>query len=846
MAGLPVLVAAGSGRPGFWRVDKIPGSARLEMGAIQRVAVPSAAESERLRAAAEDLAELLGRRYGGAPSVVEGEARAPKNAVVLELEAGPPYSLRRGEFFVRRQRTQVWIHASDAQGLVNGIYFVAGEILGARWYWPSPLGFALVGEAPEKFPEIRRREEPAFAMRTLHPTENAYARRNRLVRRFQFNHNLGRIFTEEVFERTPEVFAEVNGRRRSPTESSKWDPQPDFTREKTVALAAEAALGHFGENPESRSFSLSINDNVRFDESARTRDAVAPLEYFRDRPNYTDLVFTFTNAVAERVFEDEGAWSTPSGEPRYLTALAYYWTEQSPSMRVHPRVMPVLTSDRAQWHDPAYRAQDKALIRRWADSGAGRIATWDYYFGAPYPYPRQFTRWQAESLRFLSDAGVDVFFSQLPGFWGLDGPKAWLTAELLWDPHQDAGKLLDEFYTEFFGPAATPMRRFYERAEAHRNANAGRAEWIKFYLDEAGIELFSGPILEELRSFLRRAEKLVADDPRRLARVRVVAEAFSLTEAYAAYHEARTRLVRAALRHLADGGGEADAGESQGGRLADAREMATLLGSFWEKRSAFRELRAELVEKPMHARIKSFQRMDQSDPTPLGLAALARSGKKSGADLLRHPGKMDAGSFGKRFGGATDAKMVALLAQWAEGGAVVNSMDRNPGLEHEGEPRRRNFLGPALPRIPGWHFDFRPSRRLRVSASGSEAENGKAEASGVRIEGADMVSFFQDLPVIGDNAYLIALRARYRISPDNRTRFRLTWKDREGDVLRRDLPLQLPRGESEGGRRILLPVRAPNGAYTLRVHATVSRQYEGDFLELTRFDIGLLAPGPMD
>ena len=141
--------------------------------------------------------------------------------------------------------------------------------------------------------------------------------------------------------------------------------------------------------------------------------------------------------------------------------------------------MPVLTSDRAQWHDPSYRAEDMALIQRWMDSGAERVATWDYYFGSPYPYPRQFTEHIAESIRYLSDVGVDVFFSQLPSIWGLDGPKAWLAAQLLRDPSQDAGVLLEEFYREFFGAAGAPVREFYEVAEAVRSVREGAARWIR-------------------------------------------------------------------------------------------------------------------------------------------------------------------------------------------------------------------------------------------------------------------------------------------------------------------------------------------------------------------------------
>ena len=118
--------------------------------------------------------------------------------------------------------------------------------------------------------------------------------------------------------------------------------------------------------------------------------------------------------------------------------LAYYWAEQSPSIPLHPRVLPILTSDRSQWHDPIYRQEDKALIERWGKTEAEKIGAWDYYFGAPYPYPRQFSQWISESIPHLHKNRVDVFFSELPSMWGLDGPKAWLATQLLWDANADA------------------------------------------------------------------------------------------------------------------------------------------------------------------------------------------------------------------------------------------------------------------------------------------------------------------------------------------------------------------------------------------------------------------------
>ena len=98
-----------------------------------------------------------------------------------------------------------------------------------------------------------------------------------------------------------------------------------------------------------------------------------------------------------------------------------------------------------------------------------------------------FNQWFIESLPYLYDHGVDIFFSQLPAFWGLDGAKAWLSSQLLWSVTTDSETLLSEFYQEFFGEAHGAMRAFYQRAEAHRNQHAGTASWISITTMRRGL-----------------------------------------------------------------------------------------------------------------------------------------------------------------------------------------------------------------------------------------------------------------------------------------------------------------------------------------------------------------------
>lgn len=769
-----------------WKPQRLHGSAQFPVDGLQNIVLP-VGHTETLQKAVDDFAELLEARTGRLPTIRSEGTGRPKNA--LYFEEVSENRERGGAFTIRRDRTRVFIRSADASGWGNALYTIAEDLLGARWYWSGDLGFEWVPPQRAHFPSGPWHEAPAFIQRRFHPANTDYARRNRLNRIYEFNHNLARVFGPESFETNPEVFAKVNGRRKVPKGSAGTDPQPDFTQPAAVEIAARAAREHFETNPESASFSLSINDNVLFDTTSETEAVVSPLRYFRRRPDYTNLVFGFMNRVAEQVFATENALQTASGKERYLTALAYYWTEPAPTIPIHPRVMPVLTSDRAQWHDPDYRAEDKALIQAWAASGAERIATWDYYFGAPYSYPRQFNEWIAESLRFMADSGVDVFFSQLPAFWGLDGAKPWLGTQLLWDPYQEPSALLDEFYPAFFGPAAGPMRRFYEVAEAHRNTHEGTAEWIKLYKDESGIALFPPEVLRTLRAHLDAAvdalessgeiQDAAIEPPlpadRFAQRVEVASRAFRLTERYAAMDRARQALVIACFDEAASG------------------VVADLLERFQSARSHYYDEFERFFKENDYAPARRHLELSQSDPSALAQAHIeARSAK------------------------------------------ATRSLVPDPGLRHRGYGER-NFLGPRLPKLDGWHLDYRPSQFFSVEAS-AQSEG----AAGLRIEGADMLSVFGRFPVVSNRDYLLSLDATWHISLDNRVHLHLTWLDREGSPLSSLIPLRWPIGTRDQPTAIQIPLRAPNNAYDLRIRLVVSRQYADDFLAIKSIDFGVI------
>jgi hypothetical protein len=763
--------------------------------------------------AAEDLADVIEARVGQRPRIRHSRLAHPERAIyignvpVARSALHLPHELSSfGSVYREGRGDRIYLRAGNAEALIHGIYRYAHSAYGARWFYPRADKMFLSSDYADEAVGSRLSvlQEPAFRQRHMGAKGKAFYRRNGLNQPYRFNHALADVFDPKLFATNSELFARRgDGRVYKPTGSRKYDAQPHLALPEVADRAAEAALAHFEAHPKARSFSLAINDNIRFDESAATRALVEPISYFRGLPNYSDLVFTFMNRVAERVFDDAGAWSTPEGEPRYLTALAYYWAEAAPSFPLHPRVMPVLTADRAQWRDPAYRAEDKALIEAWSDSGAERIGTWDYYYGAPYPYPRQFNRWIIESIRHLAANGVDAFYASMPVMLSYDGPKAYLAAQLLWDPWQDPEALLDEFYEGVFGPAAVSMRQFYESFEQRRNAQDGPGQWIKFYMDEAGIGQFPLDFLKAMDGVLQTALGEAAEHPEVRAQIEAVRRDFEITRIYARMQAAR-RAVVTGLEGRPDG------------------VMLAAIQKFTKERTTLREKLKPLyvIERYEH-NFRLLKAGAQSDPIPAALGALARSGSGLDEGLLRE--YLSEAQY------ADLRHLQSLLRQQP----LTRPANPNSELWHSEPQDTGRYLFPQpMPQVRGWNIDLRPSEHLELQAA--EPVLGR----GLRITGADITSFFSDLPVEGGKSYLLQVALSCYASPDNRTRLELIWYDRDGKRLGTERMFQAPV-DWEGSQQtqdfnLLLPAQAPEHSARLRIRFTASRQYAGDFLTVNQ------------
>ncbi|MDR2982661.1 MAG: DUF4838 domain-containing protein [Puniceicoccales bacterium] len=445
--------------------------------------------------------------------------------------------------------------------------------LGVSFLLPGEWGAEWVPLKMVRLPERAYTQKPAYAWRSFasftKPEERQWALNNGLGNFPPFSHALYSVFDEKAWAAHPEFFSIVGGVVKKPSGRGGHEPQPNLAVPGAAAYAAGRASAYFQAHPDATTFPLGINDNMTWDESTASVELTPRNKYFRGKPDYSNYVFAFMNRVATTLWTHPGGtdwdamrWndgvtdtSAPSPE-KLLGCLAYYHCENLPTFPVHPNVFPVVTADRSQWRDPAFKAEDEDLIRRWSESGARHFGIYEYYYGTDYLIPRVFLESEIDSIRTGAKYGASLFFGELAPNWGFDGPKAWLAAKLLQTPGLSASLLLRDYYSKAYGAAAGPMREFYDKAEQCWNDQPGPARWIKFWRMENMGELISLQDQQQLRAALDAAESAFPFAPypgsirnedalfRQQARVRMTSCAFAVTERFLEWYRLRRDILR--------------------------------------------------------------------------------------------------------------------------------------------------------------------------------------------------------------------------------------------------------------------------------------------------------------
>jgi hypothetical protein len=761
--------------------------------------------------AAALLARVLGEA-SGAGFTVRAERAGERRGIFVgnTKTAGrrlPPIDARgvrldRDGFRIVVQRDRIFIQGAEPWGTHFGASWLLQEYAGVRWFMPGTLGESIPRLGSLAVPVGGEAHEPAWLSREfwgLGPGGEKWATLNGLRRRFAFSHNLSNVFTPEIAAKHPDWFPIVDGERVSP-EPGDYRWQPELTRNDVAAHAAVVARSHFEENPGDASFALGVNDSVRFDQSDATRAIVVPLRWHREFPDYSDLVFGFMNRAAEELGE--------RAPGKKLGALAYFWAENTPRFAVHPRVLPYLTTDRSQYYDAGYAADDLALIRAWHRSGAETIGIYDYSYGSRFLVPRIYHREMVRALDKAHTIGARGYFAEMNSHWGFDAFKAWATARALWDGDVDFAVLEEEFFNGFYGTASGEMRRFFELCEARWMGQVGEPYWLKFYDGEDQALLFTPAICAELREVLDRAASVAENDSVR-ARVELTSRAFAVTEAFIAFHTTRREVQAAAF---------GDASTNPRPIFDRYAESASALSvAFAAARGGQSQAMADMPLDPF----------TRNDPR---LALAWRHLQLCDAAACAHLAALN---------GSAIVEGARLLAD-----RDIPNLAANGSFEIEGDRMKPEFLFSRFGALPlAWRCQAMPTERGRVAVVETDARSG---ARALRVEGAWDTEVFRWIPALPGRIYVLTGWLRGRVSPGNTSAFVLSFLDANNRPIGEHQLQSLPAGRTDNWTELVLAGRAPEGAAWVGFGVSVARQVGSDYVEADDVQLRSVNPAQAD
>ena len=148
----------------------------------------------------------------------------------------------------------------------------------------------------------------------------------------------------------------------------------------------------------------------------------------------------------------------------------------------------------------------------------GRLYVWDYVTNFGHyvmPHPNYYSL--GPNVRFFHRNGVRGLFEQ--GAYQSYGSemaemRAWVLAQLLWNPYQDDRKLIREFLAGYYGKAAPHVQRYLDLM-----TTSSKGFYMGCFVG-TGAPYLKYKVLLNAERLWEKAEQAVADDPALVWRVR--------------------------------------------------------------------------------------------------------------------------------------------------------------------------------------------------------------------------------------------------------------------------------------------------------------------------------------
>ena len=353
------------------------------------------------------------------------------------------------------------------RGALYGVYTLLEDYLGCGWYMPGPVGEVVPQAGAFALNDVIDLQRPSFTWRGLSSIRDAeWCIRNKVDPTISgahygidkgdpaffgtFGHNYSRLIPPgKHFLSHPEYFSLVKGKR-------KWDhTQLCTTNPDVIRLCAEGICRDIERRPECKVFALCQNDWAGWCECTDCK----ALDTRAD--SVTDRLMVFCSAVSKLVREQH---------PDKQVYTYAYQAGVEPPERVVPA--PGLGIQLCHIRHPCSHSHPietakrnteyKSWVEGWTDV-TKQLFVYDYrvnYSNYLMPYPHSYAI--IKDVPYYHRRGVRNLFYQGGGSAHNFGPCHYLLAKLMWNVTADPQELVQRFFTQYYGPAAPPMERYWK------------------------------------------------------------------------------------------------------------------------------------------------------------------------------------------------------------------------------------------------------------------------------------------------------------------------------------------------------------------------------------------------
>jgi Domain of unknown function (DUF4838)/Glycosyl hydrolase family 67 N-terminus len=496
-----------------------------------RIVIPAnAIPSERY--AAEELRHYLERMGGAKLPIVTDTEPAQSNEILLGDNAHlrklqPTLDLEKvgtDGFVLRTEPGHLVIAGGRPRGTLNGVYTLLEEKLGVRWFTPElevvpKLDQVQVATLDEtRVPALENRDvfwremmrDADFAARH-HLNGQHYGLTEKhggpFTVYYPFVHSMDSLVPRSLYKEHPDYFPLIDGKRKD------GYVQRCLTNPDVLKIAIANVRKWIQRHPDATIISVSQNDTIN---NCQCQNCKA-IDDAEGSP--AGSLLKFVNAIAEDIEHDY---------PKVrIDTLAYQYTRKPPkTIRPRHNVIIRLCSIECCFAHPLETCPSEAN-RRFRDDiiawqpVAPLLYVWDYtpnfaHYEQPFP---NFDSLQA-NVQFFVRHGVKSVFEQgnySAGGQGEMGPlRAYLLAELLWNPDTDAQRHINEFVRAYYGKAGDQITAYLDLEEQQVRGKDCHAH----IFDRPTACYLNDEFLGQGERILQRAEQL-ADDETVRARVEV-------------------------------------------------------------------------------------------------------------------------------------------------------------------------------------------------------------------------------------------------------------------------------------------------------------------------------------